>query len=160
MKILILLSMFILVSCNGSGGSSSGESENKTQSDLIVRFESYNFFVNTGWTSEQYTVDEQRSIVIPEKIALLQDSNSSVQMNDIARIKFVDSNCDYLWDGTNFSFSSCNGALSGAQFGDVIYLYDLTSFGNPAMAGLINIGVYRNPAANHTGNIIIRANLQ
>lgn len=154
------MSLFVLVSCNGSGGSSGGESEKTSHSDLIIRFESYNFFVNTGWTSEESTVDEQKALIIPEKITLLQDSNSSVQINDIARIKFVDSNCDYLWDGTSFNFSSCNGALAGNQYGDQIYLYDLTSFGNPAMAGKINIGLYRNPAANHTGNIVIRANLQ
>lgn len=160
MKTLIMISMLVLMTaCNGAGGGSASPEFTPTNNhnSMTLNFETHGTYL-TAFTSEEFTVDEHRSLIIPEFITKTLDVNNSILMNDIARIKFVDSNCDYKWNGTQFAFFQCYGALAGNQWGDVIYLYDLTGFGNAALAGKVNLGTYR-PGANHTGNIIIQTSL-
>jgi hypothetical protein len=162
MKVLMLMSMFLMVGClGGSGGSGGGDSDggNYIHQDLVITFDSMGFYTNSGWSAHQYSVNEQRSLIIPEFVELLSDTNNSLQINDIARIKFATSDCDYRFNGTRFNFHSCSGHLVGAQYGDVIYLYDVREPMNPGMNGKVNFGVFKG-GAGHTGTIVIRTNLQ
>lgn len=162
-NLLMLLMLMVFVSCNGAGGGStepdvgSGNSTN----DLIIEYNSYGVFQNTGVSLDQMgTYDENRAFIIPETLELTMDSNGSVQIGDVARIVFVQSNCNYTWNGSNFTFQSCTGALGSASHGDVLYLGDIQSMVNPQMNGVIQFGVIRPMGNNHTGTIVIKGNLK
>jgi hypothetical protein len=183
MKTLILLSLFALVSCN-SAGTQSGSSDEGDPSaaidsstcldenniviscapsnqDLELEYDSNGIYQNTGISLDQMgKFNEDRNIVLPEFLDLLEDSNAVIFLNDRVRMIFVTAQCDWHWNGAQFEFFACNGSLNGVVSGHNFTLRSIRSVSNPQMNGIIQMGVVRNPLNNFTGTIRVNANLQ
>lgn len=159
MKILLLM---LLVSCvgGGAGGSDSSSEDVVSNNPIVITYNSYGSYQITGVSLDLMgTFGEQEPLIIPQFLDVLQDTNNSLQNNDVARIKFVDTVCVYTYNGTQFEFDSCSGLLSAASFGDTIYLHDLHNPLNAQRDGKIDFGVVRPGGSNHTGTIEITTTL-
>ena len=184
MKTIILMSMFLMVGCMGGSGGSGGSSDagepdpfqndydgcldaNGAQiscqdpaTDLVIEYDSHGVYQNTGVSMDLMgTFDEDRRIVIPQFITIVQDTANSIQLNDVVKIKFANTLCSWTYTAPHFEFYSCVGTLTTAQHGDQIYLSDLADPANPQLDGKISFGVVRDPNSNHTGTIVLQANL-
>lgn len=183
MKTLILLSLFALVSCNGAGSQSGSSDEGDpnaavdtsqcldennlviscapSNQDLELEYNSNGVYQASGISLDQMgTFDENRNIVLPEFLDLLEDSNGVIVFNDRVRITFVTAICDWHWNGAQFEFFACNGSLNGVVSGHNFKLKDIRSVVNPQMNGVIQMGVVRPSNNNYTGTIRAHANLQ
>ncbi len=99
---------------------------------------------------KETTENENIELTISSSITLITDSDNDLNNGDEVKIEFVNYKCHYIFDGTNFLFSTCDDNLSESQPGDKIKLIDLRIPAFPSKNGRIQFGLYRNGSCEDT----------
>lgn len=164
MKYVILFFFLFLAAC------AKEETEGSTQEvpieepgliqPITIQFQSLGVWDTDGTDDVKKTIDDEEVLTIPSTIELIEDSNSSVKINDTAYLMFVTSKCTYIYDGIEFKFFSCQGDLVGFQDGDQLTLKSIENVSFPSVNGRVLIGLERSHLELHTGFITLETELK
>ncbi len=141
-NVIILLSLVLLASCKGSGGSTAASSiasntpNNFTtisRTDNVVQNVVYDI-TNGGssYYSSTNNLADNDVFTIPSVVTLTSDSIGAIQSDDYVELQIVNRiRCNYAKSGNQFNFVSCTSFASSVywtiQSGDVYTVTDLNA---------------------------------